>query len=65
MFRHPQIYLLSSRRLAAGWFGDAVVIARYIADLPTLEMLIDPLREKPIRQHRKICSSGGTPTAVA
>lgn len=44
---------------------DAVVIARYIADLPTLEMRIDPLREKPIRQHRKICSSGGTPTAVA
>ncbi|MGZ2476529.1 hypothetical protein ACVI1N_004884 [Sinorhizobium medicae] len=44
---------------------DAVVIARYIADFPTLEMLIDPLREKPIRQHRKICSSGGTPTAVA
>lgn len=43
---------------------DAVVIARYIADLPTLETL-DPLREKPIRQHRKICSSGGTPTAVA
>lgn len=44
---------------------DAVVIARYIADLPTLEMRFDPLREKPIRQHRKICSSGGTPTAVA
>ncbi len=43
---------------------DAVVIARYTADSPTLEMRIDPLRETLRRQHRKICSSGGTSTAA-